>query len=449
MEPLKTLVIGLDGATLELLLEDERLVNLRRLMEAGCYGPLQSVIPASSVPAWACLATGLDPGSLGVYGFRNRRDRSYSGAKIVDSLSMTEVAAWNDLARQAGKSVIIGDPPGCAVPPSGGVDRMSLRDEIVALARTHFAELRHVLEHQEWLSIQFIETGLDRLQRAFWRDHDPAHLLHDQGSAHRDVIRDYYRLLDDELGGLLERLADDTVVLVVSTHGAQRCDGGFCINEWLIREGLLTLHRQPGEVTSIDRLDIDWSKTRAWSEGGDCASLFFNVCGREPEGTIDPSEYDSFRADLEARLEATTDPQGRVLGTLVFQPQQIYRSVRSIPPDLIVQFGGLSWRAIDSVGDSMLHRGPGEIGEGDCCPAPQGAFVLAVPGLSGTGLVEGASVLDIAPTLMELGGREPLPGLQGRSLLNRPRADSSPGSADVDADEILVRERLSGLGYLG
>ena len=72
MESLKTLVIGLDGATLELLLEDERLVNLRRLMEAGCYGPLQSVIPASSVPAWVCLATGLDPGLLGVYGFRNR-----------------------------------------------------------------------------------------------------------------------------------------------------------------------------------------------------------------------------------------------------------------------------------------------------------------------------------------------------------------------------------------
>ena len=39
------------------------------------------------------------------------------------------------------------------------------------------------------------------------------------------------------MGSLLELLTDDTVVLVVSDHGAQRLDGGFCVNEWLIREG--------------------------------------------------------------------------------------------------------------------------------------------------------------------------------------------------------------------
>ena len=38
---------------------------------------------------------------------------------------------------------------------------------------------------------------------------------------------------------------DDTVVLVVSDHGARRLDGGFCVNEWLIREGLLVLNQYP------------------------------------------------------------------------------------------------------------------------------------------------------------------------------------------------------------
>jgi predicted AlkP superfamily phosphohydrolase/phosphomutase len=33
-------------------------------------------------------------------------------------------------------------------------------------------------------------------------------------------------------------MEDDTAVLVVSDHGAQRLDGGFCVNEWLYREGL-------------------------------------------------------------------------------------------------------------------------------------------------------------------------------------------------------------------
>ena len=48
-------------------------------------------------------------------------------------------------------------------------------------------------------------------------------------------------MLDEQIGSVLELLDDDTLVLVVSDHGAQRLDGGFAINEWLIREGLLVL----------------------------------------------------------------------------------------------------------------------------------------------------------------------------------------------------------------
>ena len=73
--------------------------------------------------------------------------------------------------------------------------------------------------------------------------HDPEHVLHEPGNPFQDVIRDYYRYLDDEIGRLLELLTDDTIVLVVSDHGAQRLDGGFCVNEWLVREGLLVAAR--------------------------------------------------------------------------------------------------------------------------------------------------------------------------------------------------------------
>ena len=69
---MKILVIGLDCAAPALLFGDERLENFRRLMDAGCYGRLESVIPPITVPAWMCMATSQDPGSLGVYGFRNR-----------------------------------------------------------------------------------------------------------------------------------------------------------------------------------------------------------------------------------------------------------------------------------------------------------------------------------------------------------------------------------------
>ena len=89
---MKILVIGLDCAAPELLFGDERLVNFRRLMDAGCYGRLESVIPPITVPAWMCMATSQDPGSLGVYGFRNRVDHSYDGLGIVNSRSIGELA---------------------------------------------------------------------------------------------------------------------------------------------------------------------------------------------------------------------------------------------------------------------------------------------------------------------------------------------------------------------
>ena len=69
---MKILVLGLDCAAPELLFGFDDLPNIRGLMEAGAYGRLESVIPPITVPAWMCMATSQDPGSLGVYGFRNR-----------------------------------------------------------------------------------------------------------------------------------------------------------------------------------------------------------------------------------------------------------------------------------------------------------------------------------------------------------------------------------------
>ena len=62
---MKICVLGLDCAAPEIVFGDERLVNLRRLMDLGVYGRLESVIPPITVPAWMCMSTSQDPGSLG------------------------------------------------------------------------------------------------------------------------------------------------------------------------------------------------------------------------------------------------------------------------------------------------------------------------------------------------------------------------------------------------
>src|ERR1700722_16150570 len=92
---MKICVLGLDCAAPEVIFNDERLVNIRRLMDLGLYGTLQSVVPPITVPAWMCMSTSQDPGSLGAYGFRNRSDHSYEKLGIVNSASIKNFAIWD------------------------------------------------------------------------------------------------------------------------------------------------------------------------------------------------------------------------------------------------------------------------------------------------------------------------------------------------------------------
>jgi len=484
---MKILVIGLDCAAPELLLASPGLTNLRRLMEAGCYGRMESVVPPITVPAWMCMSTSQDPGSLGVYGFRNRTDHSYGGLGFVNSRSIQELTIWDQVSREGGRVAIIGVPPsfpprkvnglsvGCFLTPDTTKDVYThpasigdeiarlvgeypvdvknfrtgnkdwLRDEVYEMSRKHFTVVRHFLEHGEWDYFQFVEIGLDRIHHGFWKYHDPEHVLHEPGSVYASVIREYYQYLDEEIGRILELLTDDTAVLVVSDHGAQRLDGGFCVNEWLVREGLLVLDEYPASVTPFGKLAVNWKRTRVWSEGGYYARIFFNVQGREPEGVIEPADYERFRDEMKARLEATVDDRGRPMGTLVFRPEEIYRNVRNVAPDLIVHFGGLYWRSIGGVGYPGIHVQENDSGPDDCNHAQFGSFVLAAPGVAARGEVTGAHLLHVAPTLLEIGGYDVPSSMQGRSLLT----STAPAPLDARADEDIIRDRLRGLGYIG
>ena len=80
-------VIGLDCADPKLVFDRwlDELPNIRGLVERGTWGPLRSVDPPITVPAWSCMLTGRDPGELGIYGFRNRTDYSYDALGVADS----------------------------------------------------------------------------------------------------------------------------------------------------------------------------------------------------------------------------------------------------------------------------------------------------------------------------------------------------------------------------
>jgi predicted AlkP superfamily phosphohydrolase/phosphomutase len=291
-----------------------------------------------------------------------------------------------------------------------------LKKEIFEMSRKQWQVVCWLLKDQEGDYFQFVDIGLDRIHHGFWNCFDKRHVQYEPGNLHEGVIPEYYRWIDEQIGNVLSLLDKDTIVLVVSDHGAQRLDGGFAVNEWLTREGLLALEEFPKEVTPFNNLKINWTKTKVWSEGGYCARVFFNVKEREPQGVIPVTEYNTFQDEMKARFEGLTDDKGRPLNSLVFKPIEIYKDVRNVAPDLIVHFGGLYWRSIGGVGYGRLHVQENDTGPDACNHAQFGMFLLSAPNCTLRGELHGARLLDIAPTLLDLAGYEIPNSMQGRSL---------------------------------
>src|SRR5436853_1509635 len=104
--PHRLLLIGLDGATPELVLGAWRdaLRTLDLLAERGASGQISSSLPYTSLPAWLCLLTGQNPGQLGIYGPHVRPSRAYASPIAVDSRTTREPRLW-DILGAAGKHV--------------------------------------------------------------------------------------------------------------------------------------------------------------------------------------------------------------------------------------------------------------------------------------------------------------------------------------------------------
>jgi predicted AlkP superfamily phosphohydrolase/phosphomutase len=463
----KVFVIGLDCGAPQLVFDlwRDQLPNLTRLAQNGLYGDLMSCIPCITVPAWSSMLASKDPGTLGFYGFRNRADHSYEKMTIATGAAVKEKRVWDYLSEAGKRSVVVGVPQTYPVRPLNGwlvscfltpsttnpktqwTYPLELRDEVrqvlggetydvdVPQFRTddkdfllkqvydmtgkQFKVLNYLLREKPWDFFMFVEMGIDRMHHGFWKYFDREHPKYEPGNPYVHAIRDYTVHVDTLVGQLLDQLDDDTVVLVVSDHGAKKMDGGICINEWLRREGYLVLKEEPrGEgLIPFEKVEVDWSKTKAWGSGGYYARVFMNVQGREPQGIIPPSEYEREREELAARLAAIPDPDGKPIGTVSFKPQEVYRAVRNVAPDLITYFGNLLWRSVGSFGHAGIHTSENDTGPDDANHAPNGMYTLYDPRKNyGGKRVDGFDLMDVAPTILDLMGLPVPADMQGKVM---------------------------------
>ncbi|SDY99827.1 alkaline phosphatase family protein [Thermoactinomyces sp. DSM 45892] len=455
----KVALIGLDCAEPSLVFDRwiDDLPNIKRIMESGVYAPLRSCDPPITVPAWACMMTGKDPGQLGFYGFRNRAGYDYLDVGLVDSSQLNEPTVWDQLGKYGYKSIIMGVPPsyppkpmkGCLIscfltpdqsathtyPPELQEEIKEkigdyqfdvkhfrthlveeLTNDIYQMTETRFKTAKYLLEHKEWDFFAMVEMGIDRMHHAFWHYMDETHVLH-KPSPYQKVIFRYYQYVDQQIGELLEQIPEGTHVFIVSDHGAKKMDGGFCLNEWLINEGYLTLKGPATEPTPLTPDLVNWNKTKAWGYGGYYGRLCLNIKGREPDGIVPFKHAEKLRNEIIQKIKSVRNEQGTLMNNKVFKPQKRYTTVKNIPPDLLIYFGDLYWRSVGTVGNGTLFVKENDTGPDGANHDYNGIFIQGIKNKDTRKFqrVDRLHITDVAPTILNIFQIPMMKGILGKA----------------------------------
>ncbi|ELZ75338.1 type I phosphodiesterase/nucleotide pyrophosphatase [Haloferax volcanii DSM 14919] len=276
-----TLVIGLDGGewdVIDPMIEAGELPNLAKLKEDGVSGPLESITPPVSPPAWNSINTGTNPGKHGIFDF-STFDEDYN-RRSINSSDRRATPFWkvlNDHGVSTGLfKVPFVYPPSevdgfvvSGFPTPNSVDDFAKPDSVaerVGPVENLFEDwslqqsgdyeafkenLIEVAERQTDLFIELIreyETdfsmtvydGSDRVQHFFWKYFDESHPRYEPDSPLVGAIEEYYATVDRGIGRLLEEADEDCDVIVLSDHGFGPLSHDIYIDEWLEQEGILS-----------------------------------------------------------------------------------------------------------------------------------------------------------------------------------------------------------------
>ena len=384
----------------------------------------------------------------------------------------------------------------------------------------------YLLQREKWDFFMTVFFDTDRVLHQLWHLMDPEHPWHSEDRAGqrgaadggadsvdgphpmRSLVLEYFRHVDRSLAQLLDVVDEDVLKIVMSDHGMGSAHNFVVLNNWLLENGFLGLrrtawtalkrglfragvtlrnvhkaanwlglakHAEYKGLYSTDWLlklaflsfrDVDWSKSRAYSFGRHYGPVYINVRGREPNGIVEPGvEYESVRDQIiAAAIEFKHPRTRRTMVGRVLKREDIYHSpylerapdlilIPSDPRDIffgLADFG--SNRVVDTVYRySGMHR-------------DNGSLLMMGPQIAAGAPVKGATIQDIAPTVLHAMGLpipddmdgKPLLGLLSQEYnLQHPRYIGVKGDGDrpklayTDQEEKQIADRLRGLGYLG
>ena len=494
----KLVVLGLDGFNPELVKAwSDDLPSLMEFQDEGIWGKMESTVPPNSLPAWTCAQMGRNPGYLGIWGSTFRDNFSYTERKQVDvniygrpeevNYRRDERDPLFRLLLKRGQKVAIINVPNSWPPPrvTGGYcisgssiptfDQGytwpdSLRNEVEDLVGEYIVDaskpgtdyremgldeaserIREMDEQRFTLLKRFITnkqcdyifaviTGTSKMAHLFYRYFDKSHKQYEETSSYSEVLKDYYKFIDKEVGKVRDTLDSETVLMIHSAHSIQRLDGRINLNEWLIDQGYMVLQEYPSKPLPLKNVKVDWSKTKAWSTG-QMGQIYLNVKGRDTEGIVEEDKYDSMLDELSAKLEEIKDPSGNSMKVEVLKRAQLHTGPKSqYGPDLFVFFDEGRWNTDEMVGAKEIHSSEYRSGYDDTVNGLKGYFCVVGPNVREEGEKRGISVIDVAPTVLSIMGVEIPDYMEGKPFV----------ALDISEEELeafAVQERLSRLGY--
>jgi len=262
----------------------------------------------------------------------------------------------------------------------------------------------------------------DRIQHMFMRtlfeDH-PAN-RDKELDRHRGVIETMYRRMDDLVGRTRAKLREGDVLLVMSDHGFRNFRRGVNLNAWLREEGLLHLKEGEGAGGAWYR-GVDWTRTKAYALG--LSGIYINRRGRESQGIVTSAEAVQLKESIRSKLESLKDPAtpGAAPVSRAFDSEETYQGpYRDECPDVLVGYGDgyrISWSGATGHVEGDVFEDNTRSWSGDHCVDP-----ALVPGVLYSSLpLEGgdtASLVDLAPTVLDLFGVDVPPNMRGRALFS-------------------------------
>lgn len=511
----RVMIIGLDGATftwLRPLIDRGELPHLARLEQEGAAGELLSIIPPHTGPAWPSLITGCNPGKHGIFYFERYDVSSYD---CLDGFATSETLVDRtifDRASAAGlRSAALrvpmtypvwpingimtsgfpapSDPERSAYPRSAGrlLPPMGKPRVYGSTPESNFAFLIHEIETLTNAACAFLAGDdfdlfmavyqqTDQAHHFFWHFTDPASPLYTPGDAARygDLIPRVYKAVDAAVGRLLELAGDETLVLVVSDHGAECAPRTyFHVNQWLRQLGLLHVvkpnrsvdslrglferrHAIPKDLRRIARRlilsasagpirsayermsqgteAIDWATTHAYRfpVTEQMEGLAINLAGRQSQGCVAPgAEYEELCARLIAELRALRVPQTEEpLVTEAYRREDVFSGPHSArAPDLLYRLAA-GYESHGTIGETLFTPVPALAQARHSAWHDRAGVLLARgPGVDCGRRIEGAHLLDITPTVLRALGLPLAADLDGRPLQARLAAGTGTGTS--------------------